>query len=44
MGIIGQAFPVYYEDFENEETLAIALDYEFVAKFATQFMKLYNKK
>ncbi len=35
---------MYYEDFENEETLATALDYEFVAMFATQFMELYNKK
>lgn len=28
----------------NEETFATALDYELVAKFATQFMELYNKK
>lgn len=27
----------------NEETLATALDHELVAKFATQFMELYNK-
>ncbi|MFR8882410.1 MULTISPECIES: phospholipase D-like domain-containing protein [Peptoniphilaceae] len=28
----------------NEETLATALDHEIVAKFATQFMQLYNQK
>lgn len=26
----------------NEETLATALDYELVSKFADEFMKLYN--
>ena len=28
----------------NEDTLANEMDHELVAKFATQFMEIYNKK